>query len=274
MDAFFQIDTAKRKSGLRAAFDSRSEISDSGPPDIGVAGLLAVLREVGMVDELVQDKVEAFVRAGVTGDVRLPYSAPKPKAGAAGSSFYSVEDAFDKVISFEHGFSNEMVNEIVDDIVDATRLTVAVEEDNLERVEKLLLLGANANHTTLDGSTPLHIACEKGSTEVVRALSFCGADAHADSCGETPFGVACGKGHTGCVEELCLSQADPNRQHIDGSAGLHMAAQACPLDVGPPPSHSLIPTLTPITHPRVHPHPRTLTPTLPLAPTLSPQPSP
>ena len=68
---------------------------------------------------------------------------------------------------------------------------VMEEEEDLERLEKLLLLGSKANHVALDGATPLFVACQKGRAQIVRALSFCGADAHAEvgAMAETPLSV-------------------------------------------------------------------------------------
>ena len=121
----------------------------------------------------------------------------------------------------------------MDESTGASALLRAVEEEDLASTEKLLLLGADPNLAAFDGSTPQYVACKKGNTELVRALSFCGADPHAEvnAMGETPLHVACHRGHAECVDELCLSGADPNRRQRDGSSPLHSAAKANRLEV-------------------------------------------
>ena len=99
---------------LRAAFDEHASLpnGDDDPAAVDIAGLLAVLRAVGLVHELVASEVEKFVRAEFAADVKMPY-APD-----------GVEGAFEKVIAFEHGhdLSSEerakrcpKANEIVDE---------------------------------------------------------------------------------------------------------------------------------------------------------------
>jgi len=225
MEAFQQIDASKRKSALRDAFTKHSRLPQGDEAEaVDVNGLLEMLRAVGLMHEICAAEVEAFVRAEVPAGAWLAYSP-------------DVEAAFDKAIAFEHGHGMSSLerrgrfpkaNALVDEASGTTALRRAVEDGDLALTEKLLLLGADPERAALDGSAPLFVACMRGSTEIVRALSFCGANAHAavNQMGETPLHVACHHGHAECVDELCLSGADPNRPQRDGATGLHAAAKA------------------------------------------------
>lgn len=231
MEAFQQIDAAQRKAGLRKAFDEvvGAPSAEGDEPTVDLNGLLAALRSIGLLHEYCAAQVEAFVRKEFAADVRLSYTP-------------DVADAYDKIVSFEHGHGLPveehrkrfpMANAVAEQDTGKSVLLCAVEEGDLTRIEKLLLLGADPNCVAIDGTSPQYLACKMGNAGVVRALSFCGADPHAEinAMGETPFHVACHRGHTACVDELCLSGADPNRQQRDGSTPLHSAVRVGRLDV-------------------------------------------
>jgi ankyrin repeat protein len=87
-------------------------------------------------------------------------------------------------------------------------LFVAVKENNLPEVERLLSVGADVNAQGDHGEMPLHWAC---SVQVCQALREHGADIEAKDIinGWTPLHIACFMGHLAVINEL-LSPNDSN----------------------------------------------------------------
>lgn len=239
------LDAASRKSGLAAAFAANSKAADGEEqPTVDTDGLLAVLRAVGLLHEACAAESEAFLRREVPGG-RVALSP-------------AAEAAFDALIAFEHGHGLSAaeragrfpaVNAVEDEVRGASVLLCAVEAEAVARVEKLLLLGADPNSAAADGTTPLFAACKAGSAEAARALTFAGADPHAevDRMGSTPLYIACHRGHAATVDELCLGGADPNRRSRDGSPPLHVAVKSVGLAAATEPwtsSHAAAPPVT------------------------------
>ncbi|XP_054425891.1 kinase D-interacting substrate of 220 kDa isoform X2 [Pteronotus mesoamericanus] len=92
-----------------------------------------------------------------------------------------------------------------------TPLMVAAEQGSLEIVKELIKNGANCNLEDLDNWTALISASKEGHVHVVEELLRCGANLeHRDMGGWTALMWACYKGRTG-VAELLLSQgANPS----------------------------------------------------------------
>lgn len=235
MEAFIALDASNRRADLKAAFAAKA--AGAIPPDtVGRDGLLELLRAVGLLHAICAEQMTAFVQGAVAADARLAYDPPVEEEPPA---FYCVRDAFDRVVALEHGQGlgarehgarHAAANRLVDAERGVSALLEAVHRDDVAEVTKLLLLGADANFAAADGVTPLFVACERGSAEVVRALSFCGAEPHVEmgalceGVGETPLSIAAHRGHAACVDELCLSSADPNRRLPSGACALHVAA--------------------------------------------------
>ena len=77
-----------------------------------------------------------------------------------------------------------------------TPLDAAVRNRQVEAAEQLMLQGADPNRRTR-GSTPLHLAAERGIIELARLLLDHGANAEMrDLANLTPLEVAQEKGHT------------------------------------------------------------------------------
>lgn len=72
----------------------------------------------------------------------------------------------------------------------------------LEDLQALLELGANANYADEGGSTALHKAAANGSTDIARLLHKHGALYTANASGNTPLHWACLNGHKDMVELL------------------------------------------------------------------------
>jgi hypothetical protein len=84
--------------------------------------------------------------------------------------------------------------------------------------------GADVHAKNIGGETPLHLACWKGHTVVVKALLKKGADVHVkDSDGWTPLYGACWNGHAEVVKALLGKGADVQAKNIGGETPLHWA---------------------------------------------------
>jgi ankyrin repeat protein len=105
------------------------------------------------------------------------------------------------------------------------QLLDAVEQGEIEKIEKLLDKGANPNVQDIFGSTPLRIAARCDNPEVVELLLKRGADPNVpDIFGSTPLHIAAECDNPEVVELLLKRGADPNIPDDDGQTALHKAA--------------------------------------------------
>jgi len=92
-------------------------------------------------------------------------------------------------------------------------------------VRYLVEHGADINKG--DGSTPLHLACEKGHKNIVKYLVEHGADINnkGERCGWTPLQYACYYGNENIAKYLIEHGADINKTNNYGSTPLHFACE-------------------------------------------------
>ena len=99
-------------------------------------------------------------------------------AGLRESDGAVAEELFAKTVAFEHGHGLSeaeigarfpAANALADDASGTSVLLRAVEDDDAGAVEKLLLLGADANRANADGVTPQYVACSVRARRVARS---------------------------------------------------------------------------------------------------------
>lgn len=107
-----------------------------------------------------------------------------------------------------------------------TLLVLACYTGNLEAIGQLLAKGADINHLTRDGYSPLIAAVAHGNLEVVQTLL---EDDKVEVDLEAPWGAtalirACGEGRSAIVWELIEHDADVNLLTTTGDSALMAAA--------------------------------------------------
>lgn len=103
----------------------------------------------------------------------------------------------------------------------------AVKNGDLELVEKNIAAKVNVHAKNDKGNTPLHIAAEKGHTEIARALmAVPGIDVNAkDDLDYTPLHLAAIYKHTELAKALIAAPGiDVNAEDFQGTTPLHIAA--------------------------------------------------
>jgi ankyrin repeat protein len=113
-------------------------------------------------------------------------------------------------------------------ITGASSLYFAVSYHHTRIVELLLnKYKAIVDLSTFDGSTPLHVACEHGFTDVVRLLIQNQANLNAKmNDGTTAMMLACQNGHLPIVELLVTAnQCNLLMQRLDGVTALFLVVQ-------------------------------------------------
>jgi ankyrin repeat protein len=113
----------------------------------------------------------------------------------------------------------------LDDSTLDEQLFKAVRYGKHDDAERIVKDGANVNATDTNGVTPIHIASEKGHTEIVRFLVNNGADVHCkDTDGDTPLHDAADHGRLEIVRFLVSNGSDINcKDREDGNTPLHLA---------------------------------------------------
>ena len=102
-------------------------------------------------------------------------------------------------------------------------LFYAVQEGNIDKVNKAIDAGANINENQ-GGWTPLHWACKMGIVPIIEVLLINDADINSkDAWGYTPIFLCCRFGHGEATEFLLKSGADVNSIDNDGMTPLDFA---------------------------------------------------
>ena len=109
-------------------------------------------------------------------------------------------------------------------------LWIAASMAAVDKVRSLLASSGGALLVDLqdkDGASPLHITCQEGHTEVVRALLSAGTAKVdlQDNDGDAPLRMACQEGHTEVVCALLSKGATVDLQTKKGVSPLHRACQ-------------------------------------------------
>ncbi|CAB0035787.1 unnamed protein product [Trichogramma brassicae] len=119
------------------------------------------------------------------------------------------------------------------DSLGKTPLHVALAGGRQNIVHALLVHGADPNQPDSDGSTPLHMVCQKRLEDGLTGMLFeycerrylpVQVDAQ-DGHGKTPLHWAVYLGHQNSVHELLVNGADPNLADHQGSTPLHLLCQ-------------------------------------------------
>jgi ankyrin repeat-rich membrane spanning protein len=107
-------------------------------------------------------------------------------------------------INFTNKFIKALFSNVKDN--DITNLNI-----NLERIRMLRLVGLVNQIESEHNRTVLHLACENGNLDIVKALVKAGADVNAvDIYNLSPLGYAATYGHSEIVIYLCEFDINPN----------------------------------------------------------------
>lgn len=126
------------------------------------------------------------------------------------------------------------VGNLVPDDLDTLELTLlfvedllqAVEERNLEKVQRILDLGAPVDWVDFRGLTPLHLAAVRRDVKMAKLLVDRGAEvSSSDLYGGTPLHVAAYEGHVEMAKLLFEGGAEVSLADQRGSTPLHNAAR-------------------------------------------------
>jgi len=108
----------------------------------------------------------------------------------------------------------------------AALLADAVEAQDRERCDALLLQGADMNHAQPDGMTALHWATYHDDFACTQRLLTAGAQAHiGNTFGVYPLTLACQNGNHAIIELLLAAGADVNTTLPGGESALMIAAR-------------------------------------------------
>ena len=102
-----------------------------------------------------------------------------------------------------------------------------------KEIIQLVSVGRDVNRQDEAGNTPLHMACQNGSTDMVRYLveeKKCGFNV-ANNKGELPLHLACKHRYSKTIVRLVSVGCDVNRQDEAGNTPLHMAFQNGSTDI-------------------------------------------
>lgn len=95
-------------------------------------------------------------------------------------------------------------------------LFVACQQGHTACAKMLIDKGANVNSSTVEQTTPLSEACDRGHMACVTLLLQHGATAQGSSLSDSPIHRAAAKGHLECIETLVHHGADVDL-HVDKS---------------------------------------------------------
>ncbi|VDH93472.1 protein phosphatase 1 regulatory subunit 16A [Mytilus galloprovincialis] len=121
--------------------------------------------------------------------------------------------------------NEEAIDHVFDVVADSSPLHIACLIGATNVVRCLLDHNANINMTKEDGTTPLFYACKKGHTDIVRMLLEKNANVNIyDNCGFTPLTASCLNNNTSIVQLLINHKPNINARTVDGANGLFFSA--------------------------------------------------
>ncbi|MBN1550989.1 ankyrin repeat domain-containing protein [bacterium] len=112
------------------------------------------------------------------------------------------------------------------------KLVRALEIDNFEKAEKLLLKGADPNALTESGIPVIHIAVDKNALEILKLMISKGANVNSiDSNGNTPLHLAAERGYIEFVKILVSNGTDISIPNSYFRTALHLACSKGNLEI-------------------------------------------